>query len=158
MLLHQHFLHPLLTKEQDHIPSLSSSLLFFVGNGPRHWRLRQQRPPIAEKEQSWLHLYIHIFSFWPAYFYVDIIFFIQHCFACRPSDFTVLEDAGTEPRTVATFALADRRLITTVLDLTDSGLYKIRSAKTLFGATRLRTMHSELRDRDEMLFLLDGKK
>ncbi len=31
---------------------------------------------------------------------------IQHCFICRPSDSTVSEDAGIEPRTVATTALA----------------------------------------------------
>jgi hypothetical protein len=34
---------------------------------------------------------------------------IQHCFICRPSDSTVLTDAGIEPRTVATCALAVRR-------------------------------------------------
>jgi hypothetical protein len=34
---------------------------------------------------------------------------IQHCFICRPSDSTVSEDAGIEPRTVATLALAVRR-------------------------------------------------
>ncbi len=34
---------------------------------------------------------------------------IQHCFICRPSDSTVSEDAGIEPRTVATSALAVRR-------------------------------------------------
>jgi hypothetical protein len=35
---------------------------------------------------------------------------IQHCFNCRPSDSTVLEDAGIEPRTVSTLpdALATR--------------------------------------------------
>jgi hypothetical protein len=31
---------------------------------------------------------------------------IQHCFICRPSDSTVSEDAGIEPRTVAFPALA----------------------------------------------------
>jgi hypothetical protein len=35
-----------------------------------------------------------------------VIYFIQHCFICRPSDSTVSEDAGTEPRTLA---LAVRR-------------------------------------------------
>jgi hypothetical protein len=30
---------------------------------------------------------------------------IQHCFICRPSDSDVSEDAGIEPRTVATLAL-----------------------------------------------------
>jgi hypothetical protein len=36
-------------------------------------------------------------------------FFIRHCFISRPSDFTVSEDAGIEPRTVATSTLAVRR-------------------------------------------------
>jgi hypothetical protein len=31
---------------------------------------------------------------------------IPHCFICRPSDSTVSEDAGIEPRTVATMVLA----------------------------------------------------
>ncbi len=34
---------------------------------------------------------------------------IHHCFICRPSDSTVSKDAGIEPRTVATTALAVRR-------------------------------------------------
>jgi hypothetical protein len=34
---------------------------------------------------------------------------IQHCPICRPSDSTVWKDAGIEPRTVATTALAVRR-------------------------------------------------
>ncbi len=33
---------------------------------------------------------------------------IQHCFICRPSDFTVSEDAGIESGTAATSALAVR--------------------------------------------------
>ncbi len=36
-------------------------------------------------------------------------FFIRHCFISRPSDSTVSGDAGIEPRTVATSALAVRR-------------------------------------------------
>jgi hypothetical protein len=36
-------------------------------------------------------------------------YIIQHCFICRPSDSTVPTDAGIEPRTVATGALAVRR-------------------------------------------------
>jgi hypothetical protein len=35
-------------------------------------------------------------------------YYIQHCVICRPSDSTVLTDAGIEPRTVATGALAVR--------------------------------------------------
>ncbi len=34
------------------------------------------------------------------------MYVIQHCFICRPSDSTVLEDAGSEPGTVATLAEA----------------------------------------------------
>ncbi len=34
---------------------------------------------------------------------------IQHCFICRPFESTVTEDAGIEPRTVATSAWAFRR-------------------------------------------------
>ncbi len=37
------------------------------------------------------------------------VYCIQHCFICRPSDSTVSEVAGIEPRTVATSALAVRR-------------------------------------------------
>jgi hypothetical protein len=47
------------------------------------------------------------FSFW---------YFIQHCFICRPSDSTVSEDAGIDPRTVATSALTDFDAQTTRLD------------------------------------------
>ncbi len=43
--------------------------------------------------------------------FLDFFFFfmydIQHCFICRLSDSIVSEDAGIEPRTVATTALAD---------------------------------------------------
>jgi hypothetical protein len=44
-------------------------------------------------------------------FYIFLFFsyYIQHCFICRPSDSTVPTDAGIEPRTVATCALAVRR-------------------------------------------------
>ncbi len=47
---------------------------------------------------SWI---FRIFSFF--------VYDIRHCFICRPSDPTVSEDAGIEPRTVATTALAVRR-------------------------------------------------
>jgi hypothetical protein len=45
---------------------------------------------------------------------IFILFFIfmyviQHCFICRPSDLTVSEDAGIEPRAVPTLALTVRR-------------------------------------------------
>jgi hypothetical protein len=41
--------------------------------------------------------------------WIFLMYDIQHCFICRPSDFTVSEDAWIEPRTVATTALAVRR-------------------------------------------------
>ncbi len=45
------------------------------------------------------------------YFFLqgDVLYCIQHCFICRPSDSIESEDAGIEPRTVATSALAFRR-------------------------------------------------
>jgi hypothetical protein len=43
---------------------------------------------------------------WSFFFYVP--YCIQHCFIYRPSDSTVSEDAGIEPRTVATSSLAVR--------------------------------------------------
>jgi hypothetical protein len=39
----------------------------------------------------------------------QFLYFVQHCFICRPSDLTVSEDACIEPRTVATSVLAVRR-------------------------------------------------
>ncbi len=42
-------------------------------------------------------------------FFSFFMYVIQHCFICRPSDSTVSEEAGIEPRTVATLALTDRR-------------------------------------------------
>jgi hypothetical protein len=40
------------------------------------------------------------------------MYFIQHCFVCRSSDSTVSEDAGIEPRIVATLALTAVRKCT----------------------------------------------
>jgi hypothetical protein len=42
-------------------------------------------------------------------FFSFCLYNIQHCFICSPSDSTVPTDAGIEPRTVATCALAVRR-------------------------------------------------
>ncbi len=46
--------------------------------------------------------------FFKGYFLYFFMHIIQHCFFCRPSDSTVSEDAGIEPRTVATLALTAR--------------------------------------------------
>ncbi len=43
------------------------------------------------------------------YTFILFLYYIQHCFLCRPSDFTVPTDAGIEPRNVATCALTVRR-------------------------------------------------
>ncbi len=40
---------------------------------------------------------------------IFFMYFIQQCFICRPSDSTVSENSGIEPRTVATLTLAVRR-------------------------------------------------
>jgi hypothetical protein len=37
-------------------------------------------------------------------------YFSQHSFICRPSDSSVSEDAGIEPRTVVTLTLANQTL------------------------------------------------
>jgi hypothetical protein len=42
-------------------------------------------------------------------FFLFLSYCIQHCFISHPSDSTVPTDAGIEPRTVATGALAVRR-------------------------------------------------
>ncbi len=41
-------------------------------------------------------------------FFFYVRYGIQHCFICRPSDSTMSEDAGIEPKSVATSALAVR--------------------------------------------------
>jgi hypothetical protein len=46
---------------------------------------------------------------WPVTYFSFFMNDIQHCFICRPSDSTVSEDAGIEPKTVAATALTVRR-------------------------------------------------
>ncbi len=77
--------------------------------------------PTLEKFQFRLWLRIRIKVIFSAVFQIQIksfyksslldflMHFIQHCFICRPSLSIMLEDAGIEPRTVATSALAVRR-------------------------------------------------
>ncbi len=59
-------------------------------------------------------------------FFYFVQYFIQHCFICRPSDSTVSEDAGIDPRTSAPAVrrsnLLDRSHPHTRLDL----IYNIR--------------------------------
>jgi hypothetical protein len=58
--------------------------------------------PTTRMTNSFYIFFGGIFSIFSSYY-------IQHCFICRPSDSTVPTDAGIEPRTVATGALAVRR-------------------------------------------------
>ncbi len=51
-----------------------------------------------------------LFNFNRGFFWFFLFMYgIQHCFIFRPSDSTVSEDAGIEPRTIVTPALAVRR-------------------------------------------------
>ena len=43
-------------------------------------------------------------------FYFILLYFIRHCFICRPSDSTVSEDAGIEHRAVATLDLGQDKV------------------------------------------------
>jgi hypothetical protein len=62
------------------------------------------------------------------------MYFIQHCFVCRPSDSTVSEDAGIEPRTdCCDFGIGKPDALTTRLDHVD--LYK--SCLSVFEAALL---------------------
>ncbi len=47
------------------------------------------------------HNYFITIIFFKLFFGGIFLFHILHCFICRPSDSTVLTDAGIEPRTVA---------------------------------------------------------
>jgi hypothetical protein len=78
------------------------------------------------------------------------MYFIPHCFICGPSDSIVSEDAGIEPRTVVTLALATSRsnqsaiyLIHTRLDLVHTRLDLILSRLDLVH-TRLDLINSRL--------------
>ncbi len=52
------------------------------------------------------------------------MYFIQHCLICRPSDFTVSEDAEIESRTVVASALVVNAL-TTMLALIQNNFFGI---------------------------------
>ncbi len=49
------------------------------------------------------------YSFLKGDFWIFFLYFMQHCFICRPSESTESEDAGIQPRTVATTALVVTR-------------------------------------------------
>ncbi len=49
-----------------------------------------------------------IYIFFGGIFYI-FLYYIQHCFICRPSDSALPTDTGIEPRTIETGALTVRR-------------------------------------------------
>jgi hypothetical protein len=73
---------------------------------------RRSLQPSEENIQHFCSFFYFCGSFFKQGDFFDFFFsmyYIQHCFICRPSDSTVSEDAGIEPRTVATSALTVRR-------------------------------------------------
>ncbi len=68
------------------------------------------------------------------FFFFFFIYVIQHCFIFRSSDSTVSEDAGIEPRTVATLALTVRRS-TPLLDLIHADIIYKKSSYYLTDVT-----------------------
>ncbi len=61
----------------------------------------------VKKKKSYFSLFAWFLAFiilnlTGGFFGFFYMYCIQHCFICRPSDSTVSEDAGIEPRTVAT--------------------------------------------------------
>jgi hypothetical protein len=65
---------------------------------------------------------------------IFVLFFDQHCLICLPLDSNVSADAGIEPRTVATLALAVRRFNLSDIDL-------IHLARPYPGILYLQTVH-----------------
>jgi hypothetical protein len=81
--------------------TISDGLRYSLATG--NWGDQKKAHQVTPFSMSYLFIYLFIFLriFFPYY--------IQHCFIFRPSDSTVPTDAGIEPGTVATGALAVRR-------------------------------------------------
>ncbi len=75
--------------------------------------------------------------------WIFFMYFIQHCFVCCPSDFTLSEDAGIEPRAVATSALKSDALTTRLFSST-SKLDVIHKTRLDLNRTRLDLIHTRL--------------
>ncbi len=91
----------------------------------------------AFHEAAPLKTFVKQGNFWGFFF---PMYCFQHCFICLPSDSTVSEDAGIEPRTVATSALTVKRSTHTRLDLIHTRLYLIHTRLDLIH-TRLDLIH-----------------
>jgi hypothetical protein len=80
--------------------------------------------------------------------FVLFMYYIQHCFICCPSDFTVSEDAGIEPRTVATLTLAVRGSNHSVRSHPQSVKSHPQSARShpQSAKSQILSFHSELSD------------
>ncbi len=72
------------------------------------WTITQSFPSVFPSLCAYCDGLYFLNIFW-GIFLCFFPYYIQHCFICRPSDSTVPTDAGIEPRTVATGALAVRR-------------------------------------------------
>ncbi len=80
---------------------------------------------------------------------------VQKVLHCRTSDSSVSEDAGIEPRTVATLALAVRRyigsiLLTTRLDLTHNSARSHPQLGKISPTTRLDLTHNSARSHPQL--------
>jgi hypothetical protein len=100
----------------------------------------EQRFSMRKRPEN-MGTFCHTICYFLLYFLGGILIFsyyIQHCFICRPSD----TDAGIEPRTVATGALAVRRsnhyrldLIRNMLWSICKGTFGLRDANRTLGRT-----------------------
>jgi hypothetical protein len=81
-----------------------------------------------------LYFCVSVYFLWGD-FWDFFMYDIQHCFICRPSVSTVSEDAGIEPRTVATTALTVRR---------SNQSARSHPQSTIFIHSRLDLIHSRL--------------
>ncbi len=107
-------------KKRQHRPSISAvkqrqilfALSFMLSSRGRYWprfllRYQAQAKTVRafffrfQDEAIQAERFFLLLFFWGFFSY-----YIQHCFVCRPSDSPVPTDAGIEPRTVATGALA----------------------------------------------------
>jgi hypothetical protein len=86
-------------------PKVFNSMIYYQWKWQKQLDETWQRYLVWEIEGKVANFFIYFFGG----FFLFFSCYIQHCFICRPSDYTVPTDAGIEPRTVATGALTVRR-------------------------------------------------